>query len=179
MDLVGVDSNVFVWGVKRVATQGQEHMIARTAVFLDYLDKSKTRIILPAPIITEVLAPVDLEADRRAFMDIIYKRFRIAPVDDVAAQIGAEIWNKNKNKWKEFYEQGGDGLKNRFKYDLLILSVAMAQNVKCLYTEDKGLANLSNANGLKAHGIPDIGVQANLLDAIQEVGSEEAVNPDF
>jgi len=126
--------------------------------FLDALDSNGTKILLPAPIITEILAPVDDTKDRDKFMDVIYRRFRIAPLDDLAAQKGGEIWNTTKN-WKEYYKDGGDGIKNRFKYDILILGIAVTQKVSCLYTEDEIVLKLAQANGLKASKIPDIGKQ--------------------
>lgn len=160
-EIVCIDSMVFIWGIKQVATKGDEHMIDKTMAFLDWLDSNGKKIILPAPIITEILWPVDDAGDRDKFMDLVYKRFRIAPYDDLAARKGGEILNANKN-YKDFYQDGGEGLKNRFKYDILILSIAITQKVECLYTEDKALLKLASSTGLKASQIPAIAKQETL-----------------
>lgn len=171
-EIVCIDSMVFVWGIKQHATKGQEHMIDKTMAFLDWLDTSGKKIILPAPIITEILAPVDDTGDRDKFMDLVYKRFRIAPYDDLAARKGGEIWNTHKN-YKEYYQEGGDGLKNRFKYDILILAIAIVQKVECLYTEDEALLKLAAATGLKASKIPSIAKQST-IDFKQNESEEKA-----
>jgi predicted nucleic acid-binding protein len=175
-ELVAIDSNIFIWGVRKDSSHEQLAMIQKTENFFDWLDAKKTRIILPAPIITEVLSPVTDKDDRKAFMDIIYQKFRIAPLDDISAEIAAEIWGKNKD-FKQFYDVDGFGLKNRFKYDLMILAIAKAQKVSCLYTEDNGLRKLAIANGLNSSNIPTItpkATQSSLIDMIEELENESS-----
>lgn len=152
---------VFVWGVKEQAKATQENMIEKTKSFLKWLDDEKKQIILPAPIITEILAPVTNTADRDAFMDIIYRRFRVAPLDDIAAQKAGEIWSTTPN-YKEYYTEGEDGIRNRFKYDILILGIAITQNVTCLYSEDKALRGIGKLHGLNTSEIPSIPTQSSI-----------------
>lgn len=129
-------------------------MIPRVKNFIEYLSTKNVKLVLPTPIITEILVPVDNASDRKKFLNAAYKLFRIAPFDDYAAMVAGEIWNSNKN-WKQYYDVDGDGLRNKFKYDLMIVAIAKVQKVSVLYSHDEGLRNVANANGVRAIDIPD------------------------
>lgn len=146
-------------------------MVVKTEKFLEILDSNKVTIILPSPIIAEVLSPVSNAADRDYFMAIIRKRFRIAPLDDLAAQIAGEIWG-NTPQWREYYKEGEDNLKSRFKYDLLILAIAIRQKASCLYTEDEKLKKLAEANRMIVKGIPNTYTQESIKFLDQEQGDK-------
>jgi len=61
MAVVCLDSQILVWGIKQQATAGQEDMIPRAKAFLKWLDDNDKKVIIPAPIITEILMPVPIE----------------------------------------------------------------------------------------------------------------------
>ncbi|MBT1698260.1 hypothetical protein KK083_15310 [Fulvivirgaceae bacterium PWU4] len=161
-NLVCIDSMICVWGIKKKATQGQEFMVAKTEAFLKSLDAQNTKIIIPAPVITEILCPVDI-SQRAGLMSSITKHFMIAPLDTMAAIKAGEIWNENKDSWKEIYGSSEEeGLRNRFKYDILIAGIAITRNVYCLYSNDARLRGICSKH-IDTQSLPDIAVQRELF----------------
>jgi predicted nucleic acid-binding protein len=146
MAFVCLDANICVWGVKRVCSEGQEEMLDKAQQLLRQLQRSRKDILIPAPVVTELLCPVE-DVDRQSVMDRIYLSGRIGVVDARAAAISGAIWNAHRDRWQSYYEPGGDGLRNRFKYDLLILGTAIAHKAECIYTTDEGLLNLIRTCG--------------------------------
>ena len=143
MALVCIDTMVAIWAVKKTAGAGQEHMIPLCTQLLADLDKDKKKILLPAPVITELLAPVDDDAARLAMLRDCNLLFRTGALDPIAATLSARVWNENKTRWKGFYSEHDPNFRNRFKYDLMILGIAMANKVECFYTGDKALFGLA------------------------------------
>lgn len=146
MAFVCLDANVCIWGIKRECSPGQEEMLEKAQQLLRQLGRTRKELLIPAPVVTELLCPVNT-ADRQAVMERIYVSGRIGVVDARAAAISGAIWNQHRDSWEDFYEPGGDGLRNRFKYDLLILGTAIANNAECIYTTDSGLINLASNCG--------------------------------
>ena len=146
MAFVCLDANVCVWGIKRECTPGQEEMLEKAQMLLRQLGRTRKELLIPAPVVTELLCPVDT-LDRQAVLERIYVNGRIGVVDARAAAISGAIWNQHRENWADFYEPGGDGLRNRFKYDLLILGTAIANGAECIYTTDTGLINLASSCG--------------------------------
>ena len=62
MGIVCIDTHIVIWGIKKQATKGQENMISRAESFLNWLDENKKKIIIPVPVISELLVPVPNEA---------------------------------------------------------------------------------------------------------------------
>lgn len=143
MNLVCIDAMIAIWGIKKKADNGQEHCVPLATQLLTDLDKAKKRILMPAPIITELLAPVDNEQDRQHLVTAFNLLCRTAVFDTIAAVQTAKIWNDNKDRWKDLYKDGEPPTRIRFKYDLMILGTAVVNKVECLYTGDKNLANMA------------------------------------
>jgi hypothetical protein len=55
---VCIDSMLCVWGIKKVASKGQEEKILLAESLIETLSKEKAALLLPTPIITELLTPV-------------------------------------------------------------------------------------------------------------------------
>lgn len=156
MKLVLLDSMAFVWGIKKKASPGQEHMIEITERFLDWLDENNSIVLVPTPIITEIVAPITDNQDVENLMSTLYKRYRIAALDDISARIAGEIW-ASKNGFLEYCKRNGEvGLRNKYKYDILLLGMAKSNKVDMIYSHDGGLRDLAKANGLRAKDIPII-----------------------
>jgi len=157
---------ICIWGIKKIASPGQENMIEQCQNFLDWVTAENKTIIMPTPVITELLAPISDVAARNELMRIINTSFKVAPLDNFAAYKAGEIWNTHKTDWRDYYSDDhtlvGEHLRNRLKYDLLILGIAHAQRVECLYTNDAALRNLSIDSGLNSVAIPDIPKQTEL-----------------
>lgn len=139
---VCIDSMICVWGIKNLATPGQEHMIETAKELFRNLKDEQAILLLPSPIVTEILSPVPVP-DRPKVVELINKTFRVVPLDTVASVKSAELWNTHAKDWKELYDKNGDaGIRNRFKFDLLIAGIAITRNVEYLFTHDKALQTM-------------------------------------
>jgi len=136
MSIVSVDTNILIWGIKKSATQGQEHMIQRAIDFFNWLDEKKHKVIIPVPIITELLAPVDTDK-HEAFLNVLHSKFRVVPVDEIAAVKCAEIWQAKKDSEElKAYRTANKIARETMKYDFQIAAVAIVRGADCLYSHD-------------------------------------------
>lgn len=131
------------------------------------LDRDRKKIVLPAPVITELLAPIEDEARRTDVLRRINLDFRVGMLDASAATRAGAIWSMYRDRWPEDYPQDMHGFRNRMKYDMLILGVALSVNAECLYTGDRRLFNLASRH-MQSRNIFDTppssfgGIQTNL-----------------
>jgi len=85
---------VMIWGVRRVATPGQEPMIDRAKRFIDHLRANRTRVILTTPVVAEYVGGF-LPDDQPEQFKAIRERYPIYPFDIHAAAIAAGLlYNK-------------------------------------------------------------------------------------
>jgi len=137
-----IDSHIFIWGIKKQATQGQENMIERAEFLFQWADENKHRLMIPTVVIAEVLAPEPIEL-YPYYMDIINKNFIVAQYDLRAATRYAQILNKKFDKVKEKAKEL-DIKREVMKIDHLIISCALVNGASCIYTIDKGLIAFSD-----------------------------------
>lgn len=150
MKKVVIDTNICVFAILEKATPNRTEMIQKAKDLLDHLSDKKADIFIPTPVLTELLIPVTAESDRKGLMATVYERFKIAPFDDVAAEIAAGIYIDNKPELKEMYNDfPNDGIKARMKYDIMILAIAISKGVDEFYTEDTGLKKLAIKHNVK------------------------------
>jgi predicted nucleic acid-binding protein len=140
--LVCLDNHILVWGIRQEATPGQEDMIRRTKLFLDYLDRKNAQIIIPSVVAGEFLIKVPLEKQQKV-MEVLEKNFQIAPYDTAAALIAAELWiekNKGDIGISEDLKAGlQDTSRIKLKDDCKIVATAIKCKADCLYSEDDGV----------------------------------------
>ena len=136
MSIVSVDTNILIWGIKKTASEGQEHMISRAQDFFKWLDENKIKVIIPVPIITELLAPVGSDKHEE-FLETLHSKFRVVPVDEIAAVKCAEIWQaKMDNEELRKYRATNNIPRETMKYDFQIAAVAIVRGAECLYSHD-------------------------------------------
>jgi hypothetical protein len=131
--LVCIDSQIFVWGIKKQYSEGQGRMVPKTTRLLEHLDEQKIEILLPSPVITEVLTPVPKDKFPK-FFAIINRRFRVASLDTIAAMKCAEMIYDKKQNDSAFLEarKSGKYPRRKMKHDFLISAIAVANNAKCI-----------------------------------------------
>jgi predicted nucleic acid-binding protein len=159
-NLVCIDSMICIWGIKKESLPEQQHMIRKAEFFLSWLDDMGKKILIPSPVITEILTPINDIEKRNLVMNIIDKNFIVGNYDAPAAIKGGEIAHK-RNDWREIYTEGDENLKNRFKFDTMILAIAITKKVETLYTEDKRLQIIAKEY-LNVQSMPDIPFQLKL-----------------
>lgn len=90
--LVCIDSQIFIWGIKSQSHATQTHLIPKAKNFIAWLTENDYRLLLPSPMLAELLSPVPVR-EQPKIMGLIDKRFQIAPFDSIAASKCAELIN--------------------------------------------------------------------------------------
>jgi predicted nucleic acid-binding protein len=139
-----IDTQTVVWGVRRVATPGQEDMIDRAGVFIQQCQDAGDNLIIPAVVLAELLAGIPVE-QHTDFFQTIHRRFIVAPFDGPAASLYGKLWWEHKQNPSP---QNGDDSPNRqvAKADRMIAATAIAARCDALVTDDRQLANFSSSN---------------------------------
>jgi predicted nucleic acid-binding protein len=96
--VIALDTNILIWGVKGVASPNREAMIPCAKALLGDLERNKQRIIIPSQVLAEFLVSYG-DRDRIAALDVITKRYLVAPLDTKAALIAAELCH-DKDLWR-------------------------------------------------------------------------------
>jgi predicted nucleic acid-binding protein len=161
-DLVCIDSHIVVWGVKEQANEEQQDMIPKTKAFLRWLDEQNKRILIPAPVIAEILSPVP-PANHPLILNLINKRFIVGTFDALASQQCAKmIYEKDPEIDK--YIKEGKIPKRKWKYDYMIASIAVVNEAECIYSEDPDVHKFWDGY-IDVRNIPSIREQGNFFDS--------------
>jgi predicted nucleic acid-binding protein len=151
-----LDSNIVIWGIKQEAQPGQEGKIGRAKELLRVLDEEKAIIIIPAPVIAEIMFRVPV-AEHAEVMSLLSTRFRIAPFDTAAAMIAAQI-RQRLTASGDFKKIQANDNREAIKFDIQIVAIAKLHGVKALYSEDKGLRSVAR-DIVKVSAMPNVGTQ--------------------
>lgn len=136
MKLVCLDTHVLIWGIKKQYAVGQKDKVELASRFLEYLEEEKIIAYIPVPVISELLAPVD-PSEYNAFLEVIHNRFRVIPVDEIAAIECAKIWHsKREDEELRLYRNENGITREKMKFDFQIAAVAITRRCECIYSED-------------------------------------------
>lgn len=139
MKRVCLDNNILIWGVRGVATSGQEEMIQRAQAFFEDLDASDADILIPTVVVAEFLAGVPKQ-QHLGLLDVLHRRFQVVPFDVRTAAIAAELWRDAAERNPHLKDQIRDAFpgieRAKIKADLMILATALARGADVLYTHD-------------------------------------------
>lgn len=161
MSLVCLDTNILVWGIKKTASPGQEHMVQWAVNFLEWLDENKKKIIIPVPIVSELLVPIP-DHEHEKFLALLNEKFRVVPVDVVAAVKTAQIWSSKKdNEELKRYRDENRISRESMKFDFQIASVAITRKAECIYSHDPHIKKFVG-DLISVREMPDIGKQGML-----------------
>lgn len=141
--LVAIDAMVFVWGIKKEATVGQEDMIEKTRILFERLDKDGIQLLIPAPVLAEVLAPID-DNRRKEVLKVVENTANVYPFDSFCAEVFAEMMYNYKNavNQEELRRYRTEHLvpKDKMKFDYMISAIAVSNNALCIFSNDHGLS---------------------------------------
>ena len=161
-NLVCIESQIFIWGVLSQSRPNQKHMIPRAKALIKHLSDNGIRMLLPVPVITEVLTPVPPHehASVLAFLD---KRFQVAPFDNLASYKCAELINKSLTdeelkKYREEYSIP----KQKIKFDCMIAAIAITRKAHCIYSEDAGFKKFVGGE-ISVVQMPNLGSQTEMF----------------
>lgn len=142
--LVMIDSQIFIWGIKEQSVPEQEDKILSAKTFIDWLSKNEDKILLPTPLIAEVLSPVPVSKHGQ-ILKLIDKRFQVAPFDSLAAMKCAELIHLSLNDEEvKKYRSEHRVSKNKLKFDCMLVAIAITRKVDKIYTEDNDLLKFAH-----------------------------------
>ena len=163
-----IDSNIFIWGLKGVASPGQEDSIQKAKNFISWLDSKEYGILLPTPMMAEILSPVPFE-ERGKILSLIDKRFIVAPFDVPASTKCAELLhNTYTNDELIQYRINNAIPKQKMKYDCMITAICIVRKVACIYTTDPDITKFANGQIL-VKDLPNLsipGIQTEMFPII-------------
>ena len=151
--LVTFDTNLLIWGVRGVSSEGQEEMIVRAKALIDWLDKHDDRLVLTSVCIGEYLIGNDPEK-RKLELFALQEKHMIYPYDANAAAIVAEL----RSDYDFLYALKADARKTRvaIKADIEIVATAKAFRIECIYSNDATLRKIAAKCGLSARDVPSL-----------------------
>lgn len=131
------------------------HPQDRVRFLIDSLQKKGEKIIIPTPVLTEVLILSGSAGE--SYLPILekYNVFKIASFD-VRAAVTLAILSRSESK--KHGNKRGPSVESwaKVKYDRQIVSIGMTLGVSEIYSDDKELRNLAQANDIKPFGLADL-----------------------
>jgi predicted nucleic acid-binding protein len=163
MKQVCVDTQTIIWGVRQIATPGQEDMISRAVALFERCRKDGDLLVVPTIVLGELLAAVPLD-EHPDFVRLIQGRFLVAPFDAAAALVYGRLWQAHKSEIIPQARKELAGLERaEIKADHMIAAVAVARRCDQLCTADKALIRFAERH-ISILRLPDVPVQPSLLE---------------
>ena len=116
------------------------------------LEKNKARVMIPTPVLLELLYMHKDATDRKSLLVMLQKAFQFADFSANAAAIGADLMREN-GTFNKLVQENGQKLRDHLRSDAQILSIALANNADVIYTEDKHFQTLSQGK-IQIKGLP-------------------------
>ncbi|CAN5204920.1 hypothetical protein BH23BAC3_BH23BAC3_36040 [soil metagenome] len=157
--IVCLDNNITAFALRDDAHPDDAERVKRARALLSYLDEQNKIILLPTPVITECLVPVEVHT-REPVLKVINK-FMIGAFDFAASIKCAEMMHAITPAEKEFKEEKGI-TKVQMKFDYMIAAIAIVNEAECIYSEDTGLKKFCEGH-INVRGIPDLPEQGSLF----------------
>lgn len=110
------------------------------------LGKSRTRILIPTPVLSEFLVKSGPNKDKYLTEFLSTNNFLVAPFDLRAAVELALIEDGDTKSGRKIDPAQ---TKAKVKFDRQIISIAKVQGATTIYCDDVGLANVARQNGLQ------------------------------
>ncbi len=161
LKIVCLDNNITAFALRDDAHPDDADKVKSARALLRYLDEQEKIILLPTPVITECLWPVEVHA-REPVLNVINK-FMIGAFDLAASIKCAELMHAMTPAEKEFKEKKGI-TKAQMKFDYMIAAIAIVNEAECIYSEDDGLKTFCDGHIDVRPIPPDIPEQGSLFN---------------
>ncbi len=131
-----------------------EHAEARIALLVETLEKARTRIIIPAPVLAELLVRAGAGAAELVARLTRSAAFRIVPFDTRAA---IEVADMTRAALYGGDKRGAvDAPWNKIKFDRQIVAIAKVVGASAIYSDDRQLRAFGERQGLTVVGLADL-----------------------
>jgi predicted nucleic acid-binding protein len=126
----------------------------RVEHFVETLDQSKTKVIIPTPALSELL--VIAGPDGPKYLDEITSRscFKISDFDQRAA-IEAAIQIRDAKKAGD-KRQGAEATWAKAKFDRQIVAIAKVEGVQTIYSDDEDVQKYGRSLGIEVKGVESL-----------------------
>jgi hypothetical protein len=115
------------------------HVSERIAYFVEQQEKTKTRIGMPTPALSEVLVRAGDHAVQIIEKIKEFSVFEILSFDELCAIEVALMTKKSLDSGDK--KAGSAEIWNKIKYDRQIIAIARVRQASAIYTDDAGLRN--------------------------------------
>lgn len=153
-----------------------DNIEVRINALIEKLSKEKTKIIIPAPALSELL--VSAGSDTQSLVQEIQRNaiFRIEPFDTLAAIEVAMMTRQALNNGDK--RNGANAVWAKIKYDRQIVAIAKIHRATTIYSDDEHIGTLCKRHKITIVGIADLPVptkelQLPLFHTLDESGIDE------
>lgn len=136
--MIVVDTNFLVLMLDPESTQDVNGRVARVRHFVETLSKRGDLIVIPAPVISELVAGRAQKVDEVVEALRPLRAFFIQPFDTVIAIEAGERIAAAQSKVP--FEERLPGWRVAMKFDAMVAATAIVRGATELYTDDKGLS---------------------------------------
>jgi predicted nucleic acid-binding protein len=165
MEIICLDTHILIWGIKKDATEGQEHMVPIAESFIKSLDEErKIKVMVPSVVIGELLMRVPPEKHEEVNR-LFYRRFMVPSYDIAAASCFARIWQEKKNVFPQLKEEFPDSTREELKADCQIVAIAVTHGARCIYSYDEKLTRFANGY-IEVRKMPEAVEQMSVLSLL-------------
>ncbi|NYZ15281.1 PIN domain-containing protein [Azospirillum sp. RWY-5-1] len=160
--MIAVDTNVLLYLIKPDTVPPQdaptgkpvERCQERVEFLISTLSKTRTKLVLPTPAITEMLVSTGESAT--AVLEVLRTMsvFRIADFDQRAALECSLLMSQHwAGRLKQLKSDVG---RHRIKFDLMIVAIARVAGAREILSDDKSVKDVAAITGMPARGIADL-----------------------
>lgn len=147
----------------------------RIDYLLTHLEQRRTKIIIPTPVLSEILVRAGTAGPEYLAQINAHSAFRIVPFDERAA---VEVAAMTKNAIDAGNKRGGvDATWNKIKFDRQIVAIAKVEGAAALYSDDTGVRAFGNAVGMTVIGSWELPLPPEdpqtLLDLVEPTADED------
>ena len=152
-EIVFVDTNIlsYYFAINQHDPEWQIKQNLANALFQE-LNKNKATVIIPTPVLLELLYINKDTEDRRKLLIMLQKLYQFADFSAKAASIGADLMREN-GTFNKLIQENGQRLRDHLRTDTQIIAIALANNADVIYTEDKHFIALSQGK-IQIKGLP-------------------------
>ncbi len=129
--MIGIDTNILIWGLDQNPTPGLEHMIELAKKFFHHVAEDRVHVVIPAQALAEFLVR-NTKEERDDAIAKIEEAFPIAPLD-VAASCLAAVISSDRDHCKKVRATFGV-TRNCFKADINVLASVINYGASRLVT---------------------------------------------
>jgi predicted nucleic acid-binding protein len=152
-----------------------EYVEARISGLIELLENRRDKIILPTPVLSEIL--IRAGEDAQSIVNTIQKSpvFRIIPFDTLAAIEVAAMTRKAINDGNK--RGGVDCSWAKVKYDRQIIAIAKVHRATVIYSDDEDIRTHAEANNIQVVGIADLPIPQDVRQGkLFDVDLEEDIS---